>query len=608
MVASVVLWIFLAPSAGANGGTSDMHPEPSSTSFSRLAEEFMKASLALSPVSASQAGYHRHTEAGGRVRDLDAEIDDLSPAGVAAQRRFYASWGERFRREVGPGSLAAQDAADFQLIDDQIALNMLEFDGIQSFKHNPTGVVELIGNALFLPLTQEYAPKGVRLGHVLSRLGELPRALSQAKQSLVDSDPIFVTVAREENEGNLDLVEATLAQEIPQGSALRSRYDKVAPAALAALRDFSKWLEELGHRPSSRSWRLGKDLYDQKFRYIMETNVTPEEVLSDAEAEFKAVRAEMLELATPLHKTMYPDHTDHSDAPLPEREDRIVGEVLAAIAADHPRRDALLEAVGRDLEGIRSFIRDKRIVSLNDRDNLKVIPTPLFMRGIYSVAGFHSAPPLDPRSEAQYWVTPIDSKMDEQLAESKLREYNNWTLKWLTIHEALPGHYIQAEHANNVDPESRRLIRNVFANGPYVEGWAEYIAQVMMDEGFLGNDPRFRLSMRKIRLRVLSNAILDVRLHTLGMTDELAMDLIAKQAFQTQAEAEGKLRRAKLSSVQLPTYYVGLRDFLALRRDYEKAKGKAFSLLEFHDRVLDQGPLPIQQLRKILLGEALGAR
>jgi uncharacterized protein (DUF885 family) len=197
-------------------------------------------------------------------------------------------------------------------------------------------------------------------------------------------------------------------------------------------------------------------------------------------------------------------------------------------------------------------------------------------------------------------VTPIDPRAPEEQAESKLREYNDWVLKWLTIHEALPGHYVQAEHANNLRPERRRLIRTLFGNGPNVEGWAEYVAQVMMDAGFAGNDPRFRLSMRKIRLRLLANTILDVRMHTKEMTDQEALDLMMRDAFQTRAEAEGKLRRAKLTSAQLPTYYVGFREWQALREAREKAKGVDFDLQAFHDAALDQGPLPVALLPTVM--------
>jgi uncharacterized protein (DUF885 family) len=566
----------------------------------------MKDSLALSPTSASAAGYHKHVDPKtGKTIELDALLDDMSLEAMAEQRAFYQQWRERFRNETPVSTLDAQDSADWQLIDDQIGLNLLEFDKIQNYRHNPTVPVELIGNALFLPLTQDYAPFDVRVGHVLSRVSAIPRLLTQVKRYLGDSDPIFITTAIQENDGNIDLIENTIASEIPTGSPLKAEYDKVAPPAIAALKDFSQWLQnDLAKRPSHMSWRLGKEFYDQKFKLVMETDVTPEQVLADAEEGLRSVRAEMLDLALPMHAKMYPDHTDHSDLAIHERQNLIITEVLRKISDEHPRPDQLQQTIEAELESIKQFIREKKIVSLGTRDNLKVIPTPPFERGIYSVAGFHSAPPLEPQAEAEYWVTPIDPKMPADKVESKLREYNNYTLYWLSIHEALPGHYVQFEHLNNIQPERRRLLRALFANGAYVEGWAEYIAQVMMDEGFLNNDPRFRMVMRKIRLRVLANAILDVKMQTMGMTDDQAMDLMTKDAFQTQAEAEGKLVRAKLSSTQLPTYFVGLREWLAFRKKYQVEAGKNFDMLKFHDLVLDQGPLPVPVVERLVMPTA----
>jgi uncharacterized protein (DUF885 family) len=574
--------------------------------FAELSDQFMKDSLALSPTSASAAGYHKHVDPKtGKTIELDALLDDMSLEAMAEQRAFYQQWRERFRNETPVSTLDAQDSADWQLIDDQIGLNLLEFDKIQNYRHNPTVPVELIGNALFLPLTQDYAPFDVRVGHVLSRVSAIPRLLTQVKRYLGDSDPIFITTAIQENDGNIDLIENTIASEIPTGSPLKAEYDKVAPPAIAALKDFSQWLQnDLAKRPSHMSWRLGKEFYDQKFKLVMETDVTPEQVLADAEEGLRSVRAEMLDLALPMHAKMYPDHTDHSDLAIHERQNLIITEVLRKISDEHPRPDQLQQTIEAELESIKQFIREKKIVSLGTRDNLKVIPTPPFERGIYSVAGFHSAPPLEPQAEAEYWVTPIDPKMPADKVESKLREYNNYTLYWLSIHEALPGHYVQFEHLNNIQPERRRLLRALFANGAYVEGWAEYIAQVMMDEGFLNNDPRFRMVMRKIRLRVLANAILDVKMQTMGMTDDQAMDLMTKDAFQTQAEAEGKLVRAKLSSTQLPTYFVGLREWLAFRKKYQVEAGKNFDMLKFHDLVLDQGPLPVPVVERLVMPTA----
>jgi uncharacterized protein (DUF885 family) len=607
VVCAVISLVVLLPSGtGSADRSADSQAASGSKKFAELSDRFMKDSLALSPTGASQAGYHMHVDPKTDKKiELDAELDDMSLKAMDEQRAFYASWRERFRTETPLASLGPQDAADWQLIDDQIGLNLLEFDKIQNYRHNPTVAVEMIGNALFLPLTQSYAPLEVRVGHVLSRVRQIPRLIDQVKAYLSDADPIFISTAINENQGNIDLIQNDIGNETPAGSALKAEYDQVAPPAISALKNFNAWLkDDLGKRPSHHTWRLGKELYDQKFRLVMETDVTPEALLADAERELKDVRAEMLQLALPMHAQMFPAHADHSDLTGRDRENKIIGEVLQKISDDHCQPDQLQQTIQTDLNGIIAFIREKKIVTLSSRDNLKVIPTPAFMRGIYSVAGFHSAPPLEPHAEAEYWVTPIDPLAAAAATDSRLREYNNWTLQWLSLHEALPGHYVQAEHANNIQPESRRLLRALFGNGAYVEGWAEYGAQVMMDEGFLNNDPRFRMMMRKIRLRLLGNTILDVKMQTMGMTDEQAMDLMMKDAFQTQAEADGKLLRAKLSSTQLPTYYVGFREWTAVRKQYQAKAGKNFDMLKFHDRVLDQGALPVPVVGKLVMPTA----
>ena len=596
-IAASADFVFVIPAGWA------LTPQDSySAKFARLAETFMKESLALSPSTASQAGYHQHKdEKTGKAVFLDSVLDDLSLSGIAKQKAFYESWRSKLRKEVPLAALAPEDAADWQLIDDQISLQLLEFNKIQNYKHNPASAVELIGSSLFQPLTEDYAPKEVRLAHILSRVSQIPRFLKGVKPYLNNCDPVYVRAAVEENDGNLELIEKTIAAEIPPDSTLKAEFDRVAPPALAALKNFSVWMNDvLAKQKCDRSWRLGKGLYAEKFKYVMESNLTPESVLQDAEKDLAKVRSEMLELALPMHKSMYPDHSEHADLSAHDLENRIISEVLTRISDEHPKRQDLQEAVEADLEGIKQFIREKKIVSLSQRDNLKVTPTPVFQRGVLSVAAFHSAPPLNPKAEAQYWVTPIEDSVPEDRAESKLREYNNFALKWLTIHEALPGHYIQFEHLNNIKPEWRRLLRSLCGNGAYIEGWAEYIAQVMMDEGYMGNDPRFRMVMRKIRLRLLCNAILDIKMHTMSMSEEEALKLMTTEAFQTQAEADGKLRRAKLTSTQLPTYYVGLREWLAFRKRYEESAGKNFDMLDFHNRALDEGPLPVSLVEKLI--------
>jgi uncharacterized protein (DUF885 family) len=188
--------------------------------------------------------------------------------------------------------------------------------------------------------------------------------------------------------------------------------------------------------------------------------------------------------------------------------------------------------------------------------------------------------------------------------ESKLREYNFYKLKLLTIHEAMPGHYVQFEYANDIEPMTRRLLRSIYGNGAYIEGWAQYVTQTMLDQGFLNHSPELRLTFLKEELRVIANAILDIRLQMLSMTDQEALDLMEKQTFQETEEATAKLQRAKLSSAQLPTYFVGWRAWIGIRDQYRQARGSGFSLADFHDSALRQGAVPLAVLSKLLIPPA----
>jgi uncharacterized protein (DUF885 family) len=237
---------------------------------------------------------------------------------------------------------------------------------------------------------------------------------------------------------------------------------------------------------------------------------------------------------------------------------------------------------------------------LPSRGNLQVIPTPEFMRGVYAVAGFNPAPALQPQLGAFYWVTPIPPDWPKDRIESKLREYNRYGMMEITIHEAMPGHYVQFEVADGLEPKERRLLRNIYGNGPYIEGWAFYTQQMMSDEGFMNNSPELRMTLYKQMLRAVANAIMDIRMQTMGMTDQQAMDLMIKDTFQEKEEATAKLQRAQLSSSQLPMYFVGWRGWLDVREDYKKRKGASYSLQQFHDAALKESAVPMPVLAGLL--------
>jgi uncharacterized protein (DUF885 family) len=561
--------------------------QPSET-FGQLVEEAVYQSLAFSPVSATQAGYHRHKD-----QNLDEMLDDFSEAGLIEQRQYYRTLRDRLAKAIEPARMSPEDQADFDILNDQISLRLLELDEIQSYRHNPTVYVELIGNALFNPMVLEYAPKEQRYRHIIARLEKVPALLSQARRNLLDSAPIWTTVAQEENDGNIALVDKGLRAAAPE--PLRADYDRAAGPALEALRAFNAWLKDHLARHTTE-WQLGKTKYTPKFRYVLATDETPLQVLAAAEEDLRRIRQEMFKLSLPLHAKMFPNHKDPVDLNL------IVGEVLGKIAEKHATRDTYFSDARRDLDEARRFVQEKGLLPLPPRDNLQVIETPEFMRGIYAVGGFSPAPALEPQLGAFYWLTPIPGDWPRQRTESKLREYNDYALKLLTIHEAMPGHYVQFEYAHGVEPRARRLLRGVYGSGPYVEGWAVYATEMMLDEGYLDKSPELRLAFLKQQLRMIANAILDVRLQTMYMSDQDAMDLMLKQTFQEAEEATAKLRRAKLSSCQLPTYYAGWREWVRLREQYQKSKGAAFRLAEFHERALKTGAIPMRSLGRLLGG------
>ena len=537
--------------------------------LSKLTEDFVYGSLALSPVSATQAGYHEHQG----VR-LDKQLDDYSAAGVENQRKFYSGFRDRLAA-IQPGSLSKEEGADYSIIQHQVELAMLELDRIQSYRHNPTVYVELIGNSLFTPFVLEYAPLDQRYRHVIQRLAKLPALIQQAKTNLTDAPEIWNRVAREENDGNVGLIDMTLRAKVP--AELKSDYDQAAGPALEALRGFTQYLkDDLSKRTSD--WRLGKEKYALKFEHTLVAGKPPEQVLSEAEAALKDVRAEMAKLAAP----------------------RSVKETLDKIAQQHATPETFLDQAQKDLTEATDFVREKHLVTLPSRGNLKVIPTPEFMRGIYSVAGFNPAPALEPQLGAFYWVTPIPTNWPKDRVESKLREYNRYGLMEITIHEAMPGHYVQFEIADNLEPKGRRLLRNIFGNGPYVEGWALYTQQMMSDEGFLNNSPELRMTLYKQLLRSIANAILDIRLQTMGMTDQQALDLMINDTFQEKEEATGKLQRAQLSSCQLPMYFIGWRGWLDTREQYKMRKGSAYQLEDFHNAALKESAVPLPALGPLL--------
>ncbi|HEV2201324.1 MAG TPA: DUF885 domain-containing protein [Bryobacteraceae bacterium] len=557
---AALLWV-IAVSCGT--------PRNTGQEFDKLTSDFVYGSLALSPSGATQAGYHTHNGAA-----LDEMFDDFSPTGIQAQHDFFTGMQSRMSA-LDAKSLDKEQAADVEIMKNNIGLSLLDLDSIQSYKHNPTMYVELAGNALFECYMLNYAPVEKRFEHIAKRLEKMPALFDQAKANLTDAPEVWNRVAQEENQGNIDLIDKTLRAAAPE--ARKAAYGKAAGPAITALRDFNTFLKGTLSKKTS-DWRLGKEKYARKFAYVLAIGKTPEQLLAEAEAELQAKRAEMVRLAAP----------------------KTVEQALNEIAKQHATPDTYMDDARKSLEQATAFVKEKGLLTLPTRANLQVTETPEFIRGIYAVGGFNPAPALEPQLGAFYWITPIPKTWSKDRIESKLREYNRFGLQQLTVHEAMPGHYVQFEYADDVQPQSRRVLRNVYGSGPYVEGWAFYTQQMMTDERYLGDQPGMRLTMLKQMLRGISNTILDVRLQTMGMTDQQALDLMIKDTYQEKEEATAKLQRAQLSSTQLPTYFAGWKAWLETREQFKQKQGSAYTLRGFHERALKESAVPMSVLSQLL--------
>ena len=569
-------------------------PSPDSAAFARLAQEFVLRALSFSPITATQNGLHRFVDpATGRTILLDERLDDVSPAAERRQLAYYRGLAARLDR-LHPERLDPQTLADLDLLRSGVRYALYALTRERAPHARPQVYAEALGNALFAPISLEYADTASRARHLAARLERVPGYLAQAARNLERSNAMHRRVALEELAGVADLIRKT-GTDFVRGTSSEAQYGRATAPALAALDRYATFVRDRLPRRPQADWRMGEARFAAKWRDVLQVSRSPAEMFARATARLAEDRAEMLRLAGPLHAQWFPAHRHGADSLNP-----VVSEVLARIGEEHANQDSLLVQAQHDVAALEDVVRRRRLLSLDDFSNLRVIPTPVFMRGVYGVAGAVFAPALEPKLTTFYWVTPIPPEWPAERAEAKLREYNRYKMLTLTSHEAVPGHTTQGTYANMVTPAWRRVLRSFAGNGPYVEGWGVYSEHLMRAAGVDGGDSvKARLTELKGMLRLEANSIIDIGLHTRGMSEEEAVRLMVEDAFQERPEAEAKLQRAQLDYVQLNMYLAGIEDWEALRHEAEQAEGADFNACRFHDRVLLYGALPVPTVRKL---------
>lgn len=565
-------------------------PSEQDAKFADLSKRWLDGWLRLNPVNATQNGDHR----------FDADIDDLSAAG----RQKSVDFSKRMLAEldaIDVSKLSRDNQVDALILRNQLRGDIWGTETLQSWAWDPQAYSGLAGGAIYSLMAREFAPMPERLKSATARMEKIPALFAQARDNL---DPARVpkihaeTVAKQ-NQGVLDLIDQFITPNAGQLSGEdRKRLDAAIENLRKAVAEQQTWLDKTLVPNAKGDFRIGQKLYDEKLQFSLNSALSRAEIKQRAEAELARVRDEMYAVARTVLKDK-PGAPPTPEAPSDEQRQKAIEAALELAYAERPARDQVVDFAKQTLADATAFTRAKNLVTVPD-DPVKIILMPEFQRGV-AVAYCDSPGPLDKGLDTYYAISPIPDDWSQAQVDSFLREYNSRMIHLLSIHEAMPGHYLEGAHSVKAGSTLRAVLRS----GLFAEGWAVYTEDMMADAGYLDNDPLFRLVQLKFYLRTIANAILDQGVHVDGWSREQAMALMTQQAFQQEREAAGKWVRAQLTSAQLPTYFVGAQEQFDMRKAVEAKLGKDFDLKAYHDKVLSYGAPPPRFVRELMLDEPI---
>jgi uncharacterized protein (DUF885 family) len=541
--------------------------EPGTNDFAPLAERIIDELLTADPALASTAGDHRQ----------DHRLPDYSVDGVAARAAMLRDASGALSG-VDIDALDEADRVDHEQLLSLVERSLFHLTEVREHEWNPLAYNP--GALLHHLVDRPFAPVPERLESVAARLAAVPDSLEVARAALRDCPRIHLETAVDQFRGTAAYIKDEVPALCAQAPAMWSTVELVAADAVAALEGFVDWLtQQAAAADPGRDPRLGRRLWEAKLWHTLDTELSAAEVLRLAREELERVGAEIQRAATELVGGRPDDDT--------------VRQALNRLADEHPDNDSIVGLARVALDETTDFVRTADLVSLMD-DPCVIQEMPEFARGV-SVAYCDAPGPLESASvPTVYCIAPTPATWTGERIESFYREYNNHMVRNLTVHEAMPGHFLQLAHARRYAASTR--IRAVARSGSFIEGWAVYAEEFMAEHGF-GGLP-MRLQQLKTQLRMIINAILDQAIHCDGMTEGEAMALMTRRGFQEEGEATGKWRRALLTSTQLSTYFVGYCEVAAIG----KARPEGVTTREWHDRMLSHGSAAPRHLHSLLLG------
>ncbi|WP_376689912.1 DUF885 domain-containing protein [Wenzhouxiangella sp. EGI_FJ10409] len=452
-----------------------------------------------------------------------------------------------------------------------------------------------VAGPLSILLNTEFAPLPERLALIRDRLEQVPAYYQAARESLGTPTLEHTELAVSQNRGGLSVLAdiRDSAAEAELDPDLSASLSEALAGAEIAVNDWVGWLEtrqaQLEASGEARSFRLGEALYERKFAHDIQADFTAAELYQRALSEKERLLEEMDDYTEQLWPKYFADEA------MPEDRLARIGRMIDRLSEEHVAVEDFVDEIRRQMPELAEFVREKDLLDQDPDKPLVVRETPEYMRGTGAIASVSAPGPFNPDADTYYNVTPLET-YGEELAASYLREYNDWMLQILNIHEGIPGHYTQLLHAN----KSPSLVKSLFGNGAMVEGWAVYAERMMLEAGWGDDEPELWLMHGKWLLRVTHNAILDYAVHVRGMERDEAVGMMREEAFQENSEATQKWRRLTLSQVQLTSYYAGYAAIYELRERLKDEKGEAFDLKAFHNEFLSYGSAPVDTIADLM--------
>ena len=536
-------------------------------SFAELRDQYYNDYFHFSPSEGTSAGFHQY----------DSQLEDFSQSTNQAELAMFRKYIPLFEK------MPTTDERDLLL--SQMHAQILDIDQIRYWQTNPDYYSSYVTASIFSLISRKFAPPEERLKSVIARERLIPKAFEEARINLKNPPRIFTEVALEQMPGIIGF----FRKDVPNAfsavtdKAERADFQKSNTGVIAALEHYQHFLKTDVLPRSHGDFRLGPEKYSKKLLYDEMVDIPLDRLLKIGYENLRDNQRQLAAVAKEIDPTKTPE------------------QIADELAKDHPAPGQLLQSFRDTFASLKQFITSHHIIDIPSEGNPILEETPPFMRAL-TTASMDTPGPYEKKATAAYFnITLPEKSWSPKETREYMTAFNRGTIISTAIHEAFPGHYVQLLWFQKVQSKVRKLTQC----GSNVEGWAHYTEQMMLDQGYLDNSPEMRLTFQKQQLRMIANTILDIRLQTMGMTDQQAMDLMLNDTFQENEEATGKLRRAKLSSTQLPTYYVGWRDWRRVREQYKETQGASWSLKEFNERALKAGAVPLPVLSRLLTGKGL---